>query len=153
MKIIIKILIVLFFFQNSLAQKINYLEIRDSLKGTSCANYDSSSIFQERERLQLFDTNRIDSNIYLYYSDIGMNYYKSYLVFKDSLNLELAIKNFKKSLFHRPENSIVLWNLSFSYFFLSNCELSQKSIKRYKKTTPRKYWDKKQMKYLRKICK
>ncbi len=145
-------ILLLQYWNHALGQKQDYKIIRDSLTTLSCTPVDSLTLYQTIARLEAFDTNTISQHIELYYKDLGWCYYRLQMKTKDPKYFEMAINSFEKALYHKPDYSTVLWDNSFCYYFLGNCEKGKMYMDRYKKATRRKYWNREQIQRISKRC-
>ncbi len=152
MKTIIVILIALLIPIKSDGQRVDYLLVRDSLSHSICGKPDSISAIRTLLSLEAFDSNLLSKNIVYYYYDLGMAYYILYAFTKDTNYLRKSIKLDEKILYHKSQFTNALWNLSISYSFIGNCTKSKYYLKRYKKSIPKRKWQKDQIKYLEKKC-
>ena len=135
-------------------QKSDYMQFRDSLTTLSCGKADSLTVIKTLAKLEAFDTNRVSENIQQYYRDLGWCYYLLSLTRNDTALIRSASKCYDKALFHDPNYVVVLWDKSFfSYYFYNDCDMGKYYLDRYKKATPRKYWNKRQMKMITQKCK
>ena len=147
------LLIVLLFSLTSYSQKINYEKIRNSLTSITCGKNDTLTVITAKQKLESLDTNSINKNLYLYYSDLATSYLLFYIRNKDSVFLYKSIENYNKSLFHKSNYSKAYWQLSFCYyFFLRDCDKGKYYLTRYKKVEKEKYWYMEQIKMLVAKC-
>jgi len=150
LKYLLLLLISILGKQKIVAQNIDYKKIHDSLPNiTFC---DSLTLQKIKIKLLNLDTNTIKKNIHIYYQDLGQSFYYLFKKTKDSSIIRLAIESFDKSLYHKPNNSRVLLDISMCYFLLSQCKLGNNYLDKYKKMTPIKYWKISQFNYIPTIC-
>ncbi len=137
----------------SYSQKIDYAKIRNSLTSITCGKNDTLTVITAKQKLESLDTNSINKNLYLYYSDLATSYLLVYMRNKDSVFLFRSIENYKKSLFHKSNYPKAYWQLSFCYYFLlGDCDNGKYYLIRYKKVEKQKYWDMEQIKMLISKC-
>lgn len=134
-------------------QKMDYKMWKDSLTQLSCIVMDSMTVIETRKNLESFDTSLIESNIDMYYHDLGWCYYMLYFHTKDTAYIRMASLTYDKALYHNPNNSKALWEKSFyNYFFYKDCIKGKYFMDRYKKSTRKKYWNKEQIRLLSAKC-
>ena len=134
-------------------QHLDYKTFRDSLTQLSCGQVDSLTVVNTRTKLETVDTNLISSNIDIYYRDLGWCYYRLYLKTKDISFIRMASDSYEKALSHNPKYAAVLHDqFFFNYFFFKDCQKGKYYMALYKKVTPRKYWNKDEMKRLSNNC-
>lgn len=133
------ILFLLFFLGTSSflkGQETDYKKVHDTLPKISLN--DNKLLKKIVSHLLNFDTSSIHKNIHLYYQDIGESYYKLYLNTKDTEYLNSAIHHFEISLFHKNNNSKVLYNISLCHYLLKQCESGSYYLEKYQSITPAK---------------
>ncbi len=138
--------------QETNAQKIDYLDIQDSLTTLTCGKQDKDLVNRTALKLEAFDTNVLSKNIQQYYYDLGFAYYVQYGFTNDTNLLRKSIKTYEKALYHNPKYSAALWNIALGYYFLNNCPKSLYYLNRHKKATPKKRWMKDQFISIEKKC-
>ncbi len=146
---------ILFFliFQNKAnTQKLDYLNIKDTLLVSICGKLTKESVSRDRILLENLDTALIRINMHYYYHDLGMNYYYQYAYTKDTNLLRKSIQTFEKALYHKHKYSMALWNIALGYYFLNNCPKSMYYLNSHKKATPRRRWQKDQFSPIEKKC-
>ena len=151
-KISISILLIFIIQIESKAQKLDYLDIRDSLTSLTCGKQDRYLVNRTIMKLEAFDTNLLSKNIQEYYYDLGYAYYVQYAFTNDTNLLRKSIQTFEKAIFHKPKFSMALWNIALAYHFLNNCPKSLYYLNRHKKATPKKRWQKDQFSSIEKKC-
>src|SRR5687768_7032545 len=95
------------------SQKMNYLDIRDSIKSCGQAT-DSLSINETLKRLESLDATLLSKNIHVYYEDIAMCYWVKARG-KNEAYLRKGIAANLSALYHWPQSTKAMWNLAFSY--------------------------------------
>lgn len=120
------------------SQKINYADIRDSVRNFSCGSLDSAQVYGSMRRLERLGTSQIGKNIDLYYNDLATCYWlasggqSEYYLLK-SIHANLA------ALRHKPKSTKTMWDLAFGYVHLNDCVTGKYYMDLYKKYTPKKY--------------
>src|SRR5690606_11906708 len=109
--------IFIFFYLNAFSQNIDYKDIRKVFE-PSCNSIDRLAARQNNLKLINIDTTKIKENIDLYYSDLGWSYAKLVRTKKDTTEIKSTIKSYKKSDFHKPNDSNTLWQLTYFYYLL-----------------------------------
>lgn len=127
--------------------------MRDSIPKLSCKPTDSLTVIRTNLELRNIDTNLIDKNLDLYYSDFGWSYYRLYLFTKDSTLVRKSIENYLKADYHRPNGSGTYWQLSFLYYLLRDCDKGKYYLEKFKSVTDKQYWREDQIKLMTKDCK
>lgn len=135
------------------AQKIDYLEIRDSLNFMSCGVQKIADIEKTKNNLESLDTTLLSANIDVYYYDLGMCYCLYYQYNKFEKYSLLSISSFKKAIHHNPENPSAYTNLALSYYFLDDCTNCLLYLDLYKENIPETNWDNEQLNSLYELCK
>lgn len=135
------------------SQKCDYKVMRDSIPKLSCKPTDSLTVIQTNLELRNIDTNLIDKNLDLYYSDFGWSYYRLYLFTKDTTLVRKSIENYLKADYHRPNGSGTYWQLSFLYYLLRDCDKGKYYLEKFKSVTDKQYWREDQIKLMTKDCK
>lgn len=124
-----------------MAQKVNYLDVRDELVNLSCdIVLDSAEVFGSIRRLEAFDTTTVSKNLYLYYQDVG----KYYWLASSPANpyyLDYAIRAYQASLHYQPRNTKSLWNIAMAYGVKGECEKAKYYFSLYKQYLPKRYWN------------
>lgn len=152
MKFVFIFLIILSSINQTKAQKVDYLDIRDSLTSLTCGKQDKELANRTVIKLEAFDTNLLKKNIQQYYYDLGYAYYIQYAFTNDTNRLRKSIQTLEKAIYHKPKYSVALWMLSLDYHFLNNCPKSLYYLNRHKKATPKKRWMKDQFTFIVKKC-
>lgn len=129
----------LFILSNTKAQNEtgadDYKVYRQSQLKLSCTPQDSATISTKLIQLQLLDTTQFTKNMDDYYQDLGWAYYRSFPLYKDSIFLQKSISSYLKQ---KELSSNDLWNISFTYFLLNECERGAEFLERYRQVTPSK---------------
>jgi len=113
--------IFIFFYLNTFSQNIDYKDIRKGFE-PSCNSIDRLAARQNNLKLVNIDTTKIKENIDLYYSDLGWSYAKLVRTKKDTTEIKSTIKSYKKSDFDKPNDSNTLWQHTYFYDLLDDCE-------------------------------
>lgn len=127
--------------------------MRSGMPKLSCKPTDSLTVAETNLALRTIDTNLIDSNLDLYYRDLGWSYYRLYLFNKDTSFITKSIENYKKADYLKPNSSVTYWQLSFLYYLLADCKSGKYYLEKYKNVTERQYWHEDQIKRMIKDCK
>ena len=151
---IIRLIIAISFLLNFLigfTQKVNYLDIRDSIYVGGCGQKDSTEVYNSINRLENLDTNLIRRNIHVYYQDLAICYWLASRGNNEPLLIQ-SVKANLKAIHHKPKSPKTLWDLAFGYVFLNDCIRGKHYMELYKKQTPKKYWNKEQEDILMAKC-
>lgn len=121
------------------AQKIDYLEIRDSLKSFSCnPGIDSGHVHNTIRNLEGFDVKLLGKNVHHYYDDLAGAYWL--LSNKDKKYLEKTIEHSMSALYHKRDDTRALNTLVYAYFQMNDCIHGVYYLSQYKKLTPKRFW-------------
>ena len=126
--------------------------MRDSITKLSCKPTDSLTVAQTNVELRKIDTNRIDKNLDLYYSDLGWSYYRLYLFAKDTALLKQSIENYLKADAQKPNASVTYWQLAFLHYLFNDCDMGKYYLENFKRVTDKLYWREEQIKLMVKDC-
>jgi hypothetical protein len=130
------------------AQTNDYLSIRDSILIAHCGVPNHETLHQERVSLERINVQELGKNQYLYYKDLGWNYYQDFILCSDTSLLLMAVESFDASLNFNKSESTVLWNSGMCWFLLGDCGKAMDLLSRYQACTPRKIWDKNQINWM-----
>ena len=134
------------------AQKIDYLDVRDSLYLVGCGKNSADDLDQSEKNLLQFDTTTVHKNLDLYYKDLGMCYYRYWSKTKDLKYADLSIKYHKKGIAKNPKFPSNYWQIAFINYFLGYCEIGDDYITQYKEVQEEKYWQVDQIRDLKTLC-
>ncbi len=129
-----------FLLNSAYGQKIDYRHIRDSVMALTCGAVDSSTVYGSFRNLMALDTNTIGKNIHQYYEDLGICYWMM-SGGKNEKYLYQSIKANQSAIYHKPRSTKALWNLSFAYFQIGDCDNGKRYLTLYNKYTRKKYSD------------
>lgn len=133
-------------------QRVDYMRLRPSVLMLTCRVMDTNALDSSLQSLILLDTNRITKNLYIYYEDLGQCYWLLSKGQMGSMYLQKAIEMTLKALYHKPNATTALWNLSFAYSFNGQCDTSKYYMQKYKQFIKKKYWDEEQERELFAHC-
>lgn len=128
--------------------KINYTQIRKSTIHYSCTENNIDSINLTLNQLLKIESTNISSGKDEYYYDIGLIYYIKSIIEKKPELLTASIKNFNNAILINPKNGSSYLNLSLVYYFQKKFSLANENLKKYKKYTKKKYWDRSTIKVI-----
>ncbi len=134
------------------SQKVDYADIRDSVRTIACGAPDTADVNQSLRNLTSLDTTLIEKNIHMYYEDLGMCYWMFTNGENGQIYIRLAIEANHKALYHKPKSTKALWNLSVAYFIMGDCLNGKLYMEKYKQYAKKKYWDEEQEKGLLERC-
>ena len=152
MKQLSALLLVFTFATFSYSQNLDYKLFRKGLTKLSCMPADSFSVVQACSELLSIDTSLFDKNLNLYYSDLGWSYYRLFLHTQDTTHIKSAIDYCLMSDYHKPGVSTTYWQLAFLYYLTKDCLKGRHYLEKYKRVTKKTYWQREQMKLMRKKC-
>lgn len=148
-------LIIIFYvfvcFESTGQQNTNYLEIRSSLVKTTCGQNHIDSIMLTHNNLSSLDTTVITKGKDAYYYDCAMSYFDMYLYYDNESYMQHTVKNLYHCLYFNKKHSNAHINLSIYYYVSKEIDLAKYHIKKYKKYTPKKYWDTEQINSIEKL--
>jgi len=133
-------------------QSVDYLSIRDSVLLPVCGDRDSVTLQLERFSLEGIHVGQFNKHQHFYYKDLGWNYYLHFIHFGDTSLLYKAVESFDLSLEFDKNQSAVLWNNAVCCSILGQCNKSQKMLSQYKSVTPKRVWDKDQIRWMQLRC-
>ena len=122
------------------SQRVDYMKLRPSVMIFSSKAIDANALDSSFQSLILLDTNKITKNLYVYYEDLGQCYWVLSQGKMGSAYLLKSIEMTLKALYHKPNATTALWNLSFAYRFNGDCQTAKYYMERYKQLTKKKYW-------------
>jgi hypothetical protein len=134
------------------SQKCDYKIMRDSITKLSCKPHDSLVVVHTNFILRNIDTNLIDTNLDLYYSDLAWSYYRLYLIQKDTSFIRRSIENYIKADQRKPNGSTTYWQLAFLYYLMDDCKQGKYYLEKFKSVTDKQYWREDQIKKITKDC-
>jgi hypothetical protein len=133
-------------------KKINYRTVQDSISPLSCGKTDSATVYLSKFRLESLDSNLIDSNIHIYFHDLGWCYYRTYLKSKNLAYIYKAVDAYKHALHHKSDYVSVMWNMAFCQYLICQCSIGDFYIELFKKLTPEEHWNTEQINRMKKNC-
>jgi len=122
------------------SQRVDYMTLRPSIMMMTYRAVDSVALDTSLRGLISIDTNMITKNLYIYYEDLGQCYWVLSQGKMGSMYLEKSIETTLKALYHKPNATTALWNLSFAYRFNGDCDTAKYYMERYKQFTRKKFW-------------
>ena len=147
------LLAVIFLFVSTQAQDgIDYLDIQDSLTRLSCGTISDDDLLNAKTNLENFDISCVSQNADLYYKNLGYCYYIYYGKTNDTSYLKKAIRSYTKGLEVNPKSSLLWWDLGIAHYFDKNYAATLVDLEMYKEHTPRKYFQRKEYKNMKKYC-
>lgn len=147
------LLIVLLQCLNAKAQKVDYLEMRDTLTYLSCVKVSPDTIDLSLKNLQSLDVNSIDTNLSHYYYDLGWAYFFKSAYTKDQSWKDLSDLAYFKCYSLDSNYVSALWNLASHYSGSGECKLSNVLLDEYEKRCPKEYFKAEDVKMVRERCK
>jgi len=134
------------------AQKVDYMEMRDTLAFLNCRGTSKDTVDLTIKNLEKLDVNSIDTNLAQCYYDLGMAYYyKASWTEEEKWQEKSDIASWK-SLFLDSDNPSANWNLALRYSQTNECELAKKLLEQYLETCPREYWMLDQIELIKDRC-
>ena len=121
------------------AQKVDYLDIKDSLTYLSCFQASPDTIELSLENLLAVDISSIDTNLSHYYYDLGWAYFFKAAYTKDQSWKDLSDLAYYKCYTLDSNYVSSIWNLALRYSNTGECELSKVLIQEYLKRCPKEY--------------
>ena len=134
-------LIFISFSGSSFSQKIDYLDIRDSILIITCGEKNSTTLTESIYNLESLDILRLSKNLHQYYQDLGIRYWLMSGSDKNSLYTDRALDSYQNALLHNPKSTNALYNLSFISLVKHDCDRGKYYLDQYKKHTRKKYLD------------
>jgi len=122
-------------------QTIDYRDIRYSVYLIPCGAPDSASVWMSIRNLESLDTSNINKHLNEYYTDLGNCYWLLSNGNKGVEYKKLALKADLGALYHKPKDTKALWNTSFIYFSMGNCDRGKYYMALYKKYTPKRFFN------------
>jgi hypothetical protein len=120
------------------AQSLNYKKFRATHIAWTCGGLSAlETIDRNIATLRALNPADIKKGAHLYYSDLGMAYYKRFLHTKDTDSVRKAIDCFLVA----PDKSQQHWNLALCYFILEDCDQGKKWLAEFQARTKRKALD------------
>lgn len=136
----------------SYSQRVDYMSLRPSVMMYTSRAIDSIALNTSLQYLVELDTNRITKNLYIYYEDLGQCYWILSQGQKGSFYIIKSIEVTHKALYHKPDATTALWNLSFAYTFNGDCVAGKYYMEKYRHYSKKKYWYKDQERMLFQHC-
>ncbi len=133
-------------------QRVDYMKLRPTVLMMTCRTTDAHALDTSLQNLILLDTNKITKNLYIYYEDLGQCYWLLSRGQMGSTYLQKSIEMTLKALYHKPNATTALWNLSYAYSFNGQCDTSKYYMEKYKQFIKKKYWDEEQERELFAHC-
>ena len=136
----------------SYSQRVDYMTLRPSVMMYTCRAIDSIALNTSLHNLVELDTNKIAKNLHIYYEDLGQCYWILSQGQMGSFYINKAIEATLKALYHKPDATTALWNLSFAYTFNGDCTTGKYYMEKYRQHSKKKYWYEDQERMLFQHC-
>ena len=153
MRIILQLLLSVLFTVNIIAQKVDYLQMRDTLAIKGCGTAPLDQVIAAKEKLLRVYTSEISENLYQYYRDIANCYYRIWGNKMREEDAKEAIYYNQLVFQNNPNFYAAYWDILLIYYMIGDCEQGDKYLKLFQQNAPESEWNLDEVQLLQDSCK
>ena len=137
---------------NVIAQKVDYLQMRDTLAIKGCGTARLDQVIVAKEKLLRVDTSEIYENLYQYYRDIANCYYRIWGNKMQEEDAKEAIYYNQLVFQHNPGFYAAYWDILLIYYMIGDCEQGDEYFELFQHNAPESEWNLDEVQLLQGSC-